>query len=286
MAQKPMDALADQLNEIPAEIADLGAEGEQAQEASEPIDLDKVDTFIFQGQKYTPEELNKAILRQSDYSRKTQEVAQEKKFITNLSADLEYIRENPDQVENFKKVYPEHYHKYLDFVLAKDNSARPEDGVDDDYDLPPQIQERLKKLDKLEEIEAKLQRQEQKEYESQVAMAEKQIDNIFSKFQDKYPYAVEDVVLNRVQSLLDENRDNPGFQLTENTWERVFKAVNNHYQKHFESRYRNQAEAQLKDSERASDSAPGGMAPGRAPRRMSFEDATEAAIQDLSGRSR
>ena len=191
------------------------------------------------------------------------------------------------QVENFKKTYPEHFHKYLDYVLPKANSqSRTEEVDEDDYDVPDHIKAKLKKLDKIDDLEAKLARYEQKEYDAQIEMADKQIDVIFNKFQDKYPYAVEDVVLNRVQSILEENRENPNFKMTENAWERVFKSVNNHYQKHFESRYRSQAEAQLKDSEMASDSAPGGMAPGRAPKKMSLEEATEMAIQDLSGRAR
>lgn len=280
MDEHQSDALAN--NQMTAPEMDSQVKGEQADAGNEPLDLDKVEKFYFRGQELTPEEIDRGFMRQQDYTRKTQELSNERKFIQNLSADLESVRDNPQLAEQFKKIYPENYHKFLEMVNKESSDSYDMDDADENS-LPPHVMEKLKKLD---QIEQKLQAQEKQQHEAQVQAAEKVIDNMFDKFGKQFPYAVEDVVINRVQAMLEENRDNPNFRLTEGTWQRVFKQVNDHYLKQFESRYRSQTEAQLKTSENASDSAPGGMAPGRQPKRLSFEEATEMAIQDLSGRAR
>lgn len=248
---------------------------------SSPLTLDSVDKFVFQGHEYTPEELNRSMLRMNDYTKKTQEIAQEKKFYENLPADLEHIRGNPHLADQFKKLYPSKFHRYVDLILANQENGKDEDDSGNNVErmLPKSVVDKLKKLDQMEE---KLARIEDKSRSNEEAVASKHLDTVFAKYSDKYPYAVEDTVLNQAQALLDANQENPRFKLTEATWERIFKGVNDKYQKQFETKYRNQIESQVKKSERASDSGPGGSAPGRGPSGpRTFAEATEMAIQDL-----
>lgn len=248
------------------------------------LELDRLDRFKFRGQELTPEELDRAILRQQDYTRKTQELAAKSKFQTNLKADLEHVRANPELAERFKKVYPAEYHEYLDLVLSQSEQS----GQVDEQDLSEMSTKELMALKKeIQALKAKVSRVDDidevfKEREREAA--DKHLDNIFQKFSDKFPYAIEDTVLNKAQALLDLNRDNPNFKLTEAAWERLFKQSNDEHFKTFEAKYRSQVENQLKKSEKASDSAPGGSAVGRAPKKWTFNDAEQAVIQELTQR--
>lgn len=252
---------------------------DQAQsEAKSALTLDNVDEFIFQGHKWTPEELNKAMLRHADYTRKTQEIAEQRKYISNLAADLELVRQNPTLVEQFKSVYPKEFHSYLRFAIAE-QKADLSDDADDSVNLPKSVMEKLSKLDKLEE---KLRQMDEMTREREVEAASKQLDVILDKFSGKYPFAVEDAVLNQAQALIDMNKDNPRFQMTEATWERIFKQVNDKIKTKVETQYKSRLEEQLKKNQKAGDIGPGGMAPGRGPSGpRTIAEATEMAIQDF-----
>lgn len=248
-------------------------------ENNSALTLDNVDEFLFQGQKYTPEDLNKAMLRHADYTRKTQELAEQRKYISNLAADLELVRENPKLAEQFKTVYPKEFHSYLRFAMSQ---AKAESDVDEEAsNLPKSVLDKLSKLDKLEE---KMRQLDELTREREVETASRQLDVILDKFSTKYPYAVEDAVLNQAQALIDMNKDNPRFQMTEAVWERLFKQVNERIKTKVETQYKSQLEEQLKKNHKASDSGPGGLAPGRGPSGpKTIAEATEMAIQDLRG---
>lgn len=253
----------------------------------EVVDLDKLDSFMFQGKKYTPEELGRAQMRHDDYTRKTQETAKERKFFMNLSADLSAVGENPKLEASFKQVYPPEFHQFLSLVQkgSRAQSAVQEDAFEtDEADLPKSVLEKLKRIDALE---AKLGRLDEldrtfKERESQ--SVDKHLDTLFSKFEDKFPYAVEDTVLNRAQALIDANRDNPRFRMTEAAWERLFRQSSDEHFKKFEAKYKSQVSNQMEKSQRGSDSAPGGQAPGQPPKRMTIREAALAMEQDLRNR--
>lgn len=271
---------APESNSIPAQGNDHPKEDSD----SSPLTLDSVDKFVFQGHEYTPEELNRAMLRMNDYTKKTQEISAEKKYFENLPADLEHIRGNPHLADQFKKIYPPKFHRYVDLILQNQESGKDEDDSGNNVErmLPKSVIDKLKKLDQMEDKLAEIMNKTQSQ---ETAYFEKQVDSIFAKFSDKYPYAVEDTVLNQAQALLDANDGNPRFKLTEAAWERIFKGVNDKYQKHFETKYRSQIESQVKKSEKASDSGPGGSAPGRGPSGpRTFAEATEMAIQDLKAK--
>jgi hypothetical protein len=272
------------VNPTPSESHD------DAEESSiSPLALDNVDKFVFQGHEYTPEELSRAMLRHADYTRKTQEIAKQRKWESqwqeHLSYDLEKVRDNPQLAQEFRKHYPEKFHRYLDVVLRKTERVQNRDegdGQEAEQKMPSHVVEKLKKL---EAMEAKLEKLDRASRERDEQFAIKHLDTIFSKMSEKYPYAFEDAVLNKAQVLMDENQGNDRFQMTDAVWERVFKSVNDTYAKRVEKTYRSRMESQLKKSEKASDSGPGGAAPGRGPSGpRTFAEATQMAIEDIRAR--
>src|SRR3954464_16064772 len=95
--------------------AEAGA-GEQPK-TPEMVDLESLEKFRYAGREMTPKELQQAVMLQSDYTRKTQQLAEERKYYDNLSADLSAVAQNPQLAAKFKEVYPEKFHDYLAYVL-------------------------------------------------------------------------------------------------------------------------------------------------------------------------
>ena len=275
------------------EIVDANASekgDEQTEGNSDIIELDGADKIKFRGQEYTPEELDQAMLRQSDYTRKSQDVANDRKeieshqnYIDNVAVDLERIRANPALADQFKQVYPEQYHRYLKFVGTPGQvKGKQGDAENNLTNLPPEVTEKLRKLDTLEAKMDKLDRFEQTFRVREVEAADKVLDVVFDKFGKEYPYAVEDSILNTAQSMLEANKDNPKFEITNAAWGRMFKQSNEFYQKRWDKTHGGQVDAQLEASKKASDSGPGGAAPGRQPAKaQTFDEASESMIRDL-----
>lgn len=255
------------------------------QEGNEPqpkasgdlIDLDAQDKFIWQGKEYTPEDLNKAVLMQSDYTKKTQALAEERKFYDNLEYDLDNVLSGLASAEDFKKIYPEKFHGVLDRFLKQTQQVE-EPTSQDQSEEPESLKVALKKI---EELENKLGTYDNKFREEKIEAEQAHLDVIFEKYSDKYDFADEDAVVNHAQRMLEENRDNPNFQFTEGVWERLFKRDHEMRLQKFNEYEKRRQKAQLDKSRRGSDGGPGGEAPGRERKKMTFDEATEMAIQDL-----
>lgn len=247
-------------------------------------ELESLGKFKLHGKEWTFEELNKSMLMQADYTRKTQEIAQDRKYMENLRADLENVRVNPALTERFKQIYPEKFHNYLDLVMqaqsaVEEASESGELTSNEAAKLRAQIERDLEK--KLADKFDKLERVSQTVQEREMEAADKHLQVVLDKLSDKYPYAIQDAVLNRAEKLVLENQNNPHFRMTEALWDRLFKATNSELKSKLESRYKSEIEALSQKSQKASDVPPGGSAPGRAQKKMSFKEAEKAMIEDL-----
>lgn len=242
--------------------ASQGQEGGQSHD-SEPIDLDTVTKVKWEGKEYTPSDFRKMMMFQSDYTKKTQSVAQTQKYYEALSHDLEAIRNNPQLVSEFQKIYPKEFHKYLDNVMPKDwkTGNQSERG-----NLPPEVEEKLARFDSYIK-------------EQEVTAQEAKIESITSKLAQKYPEAIEDVVLARAQALVEQ-----GHSLTQEHWDKLYKTSHDFMLKRMTDRQTKQFDSQKNANLKGRGIGPGGGTPGQAPRKLSFKDATEAAIQDLTGK--
>jgi hypothetical protein len=260
-------------------------------EASSPeqnlIDLDQVEKFRYKGEDWDRERLEKSMLMQADYTRKSQSFAKEKqefakqqKFYDNLAIDLASVAKNPSLVDKFKEIYPEKFHSYLKhYESFMGNPGTPNQGQTAGQPAKPTADPAL--LNRLEQVEGRFREQE-------IAAAEAQLDGVIKKYTEKYPYADENTVTTKAIALLDHLKsqgegDRP---LTERQWDALFKNEHERVKKMAEGRYKEEVKKQIQSNRAARDSASGGSPAGRSPEKRSFKQATEDAIRDMKGLGR
>lgn len=245
-------------------------------------ELDKMEKFKFQGKEWTPKDLEKAILRQQDYTKKTQSLAEERKsfeserkFAENLHYDLQYVRSNPTQatINEFIKLYPEKYHGALKTVLTELQSANRE-----------QMQPTEKKTETVPnydiETANRLNKLETFYHEQEVAKNTAQINATIEKYSKQYPDAISRLVIADVYEA-----HNQGVKVTEQVWEDAFKAVDAQMKEVVKSKYGDLVKKQTEANNKARDVEPGGGTIGRAPAKFkSLADVTKYAIEQETSR--
>lgn len=237
-----------------------GTQGQSV--GTEPYDLDKAEKVRWEGKEYTPDQFRKLMMFQSDYTKKMQTISEEKKYISSLRYDLQAVRGNPKLAAEFMKIYPKEFHAYLDDVMPQDWKTKQSD----ESNLPPEIKEKLERFDSYIK-------------DQEVSREEANIEKITSSLAQKYPDAIEDVVLARAQAIVEQ-----GHNLTREDWDKLYKTSHDFMVKKMAEKQNKQFDAQKNANLRGRGIGPGGGTPGQAPRKMSMKEATEAAIQDLSGR--
>lgn len=224
------------------------------------VEIDSLEKFKFAGRELTPKELQSMILMQSDYTRKTQSLAEERKYMDNLQYDLDKVKMNPNLADQFKQVYPEKYHKYLDYLGS--GQALKQESVQTGID--PALLSDLKMLK--QDMETR-----------KVQAAEKEIDAVFDKYTKKFPYADEEVVISYAQSMLSK-----GQTLNDQVWENIFKFSQEKNQKLADKYYSEKVSKQQSANEKGKDSGAGGGIPGQAPRQFkTLKEAHEAFLKDI-----
>lgn len=238
-----------------------GTSQEQGNPAVEQslVDLDGVERFKFAGREWKPDELKNSYMMHSDYTRKTQEIASERKYFDNLSYDLDKVRGNPALAEEFKKVYPEKFHAYLRYVHQEQKA-----GAVQGQSADPQLMSRL------ESIEKAL-------HEKEVQSIEAKLDLTFNKLSQKYPMADQGVVISLATSLADK-----GQKIDDAMWDKIFKAANDRIQGLAEKHYKTKVTNQIEANRRGKDSAAGGGIPGQAPQKLKMKDVAQTIINDLT----
>lgn len=249
----------------------ISQDGGQKTAEEKLLELDSVQKFKFNGKEWDPKELQKSIMLHSDYTKKTQSLAQERqrlaeeqKFDLNLRYDLENVLRDPSLASEFKKLYPKEYHTLLDTYLQKAGLADQEKPVNQ---VPPEIANRLATIE---------QQLHEKDVEKNIA----EIDATIEKLSKEYPRADIELVISRVKALSDQ-----GHKITSDAWKEVFKWSENRnleaYKKYYSDEFKKQKEA----SQSAKDIQPGGGVPGQAPVvPKNLKEAREAAIAALSGK--
>lgn len=239
---------------------------EQTKAASQIVDLDSLEKFKYAGRELTPKELQSMVMMQSDYTRKTQAIAEERKYYENLQYDLAAVKGRPDLAEKFKSVYPEKFHTYLDYVLDKQamNQNQMPQQQNQKYSMDPEFKSRF------DALEADLQ-------ERKTAAINAELDAKFKTLSEKYPYADEEAAIARAQSLLDR-----GEKITDQVWDAIWKTVNQKNEDLFKKKYSEQFNKQKTANLKGKDAAAGGGIPGQAPRQpRTIKEATRMLEQDM-----
>lgn len=255
---------------------DVQAEPSQGAKQLEAVaDLSKFKKILLDGQELSLDELKKERLRESDYRRKTMELAEERKqhqesakFDVAYRSDLKVIKSQPWRAAEFYKMYPSEYHDEVKWIekLYKDNpslwadgepqgqkqATRPDQGPDLEKLVEEQISRRLKPL---EEKEA---RERERTY-----LAE--MDSRETKLMQKYKRANKFEVYAAAEYLSKEGDNGEPRALTDTDWEKLFKESHERtvdmikQAQAEEFNNQKQANAKLKDVQS------GGGIPGEAP---------------------
>lgn len=255
--------------------ADDAAIQDQADARAQAIlELDKVDRFKFGGQEWTAKDLQASIMRQKDYTQKTQGLAterkafqEEQKFYENLTADLLKVKADPRLVNSFINTYPEKFHAYLDRVL---NENRQTQGQPQSQGQQVDVQ-LLSRLDRLEKSYS----------EQEVAKQEQNIAATVEKFSKAYPDAAnfKELVLGRAYEA-----NMGGAKLNDEAWENIFKSVDQEVKTLLKSKYGELVKKQTDANAKAKDVQSGGGTVGRAPKKFtSFREINTHAFPGMTG---
>ena len=217
-------------------------------EQQDLLDLDSVEKFRFADKEWTPKEFRSAYMMQSDYTKKTQEIAQERKFAENLSIDIKAVLSKPELADKFKEIYPEKYHAVLDQLLENVSNSKQQ-GV-------PAQQENESNSD----FAKRLEQVEKRFHEQEVEAASAQIDATFSKLSEQYPMADEEVVITRAQALIEK-----GTKVDDRVFNELFKQSHDRNKERLEKHYSKQVGKQKEANAKGKDMASGGGIMGRAP---------------------
>jgi hypothetical protein len=245
-----------------------GTPGKEGATPQQLVDIDKLEKFLMAGKEWTRKDLMQSILMQSDYTRKTQEISQERKFYDNLSADLEALKRDPALVDQFKKIYPEKFHAYLKTIgindsLQRENAQR--NGLD------PEAQARL------DRIEGRFREQDEK-------VLNQHLDSLSKKFGEKYSFADENEVLAKAEVLLarKEQAGEKDPQISDAEWEKLWEGAHKRIEAKATQRFNAQYEKQKRANMEGRDIAAGGGTPGPTPNGIkTVKDAEEAMIRIL-----
>lgn len=254
-----------------------GNETPQAPEttkAPDVLDLNSIEKFRYGDQEWTPKDLQGALLRQADYTKKTQALAEsrkslesEQRYWENLYDDLEALKSNPSLIAKFKEVYPEKFHAYVGKLGLKEQLASGTTGSTRD----PELVARLEALEK-------------QTLEREIAANNAILDKTFGELKTKYPYADEESVLVRAESLISRAKERgESFDFNQEVWDKLFSQVNSRIEGVAKSRQTAQYEQQKTANQAGRDTPAGGATPGRKPGYKTFDEATAAAIKALGG---
>jgi hypothetical protein len=249
----------------------------KAEAQAQIAELEKIGTFKYQGKTWSVGELEKAMLRQQDYTKKTQSVAEERKAIEedrkyydNLYYDLEKVKANPSLANEFVSLYPEKFHSYLESVLANTNTQMPQQA--ETRQTPTYAQPDIKLLSRLDRLEKTYQQQE-------VEKTTQEIQKTMDGLSKKYPDALPEVCLARAYEA-----HNAKVKMTPEVWEDIYKTSDKQMKDWAKARYGELVNKQKTANEKARDVDPGGGTLGRAPKVFKkFDDITNNMIESLKG---
>lgn len=242
-------------------------------------DLSKFKEIMLDGQKLTLDQLRKERLMQSDYTKKTQELAKQRqeseKYSSNVWADLEKVKQNPALAAEFKKIYPAQYHQALRFVMqqqAMQQTQQPQQAS-----LPPELEEKISRYDQFIDQTMK------EKVEAERQALDKSLETIESNLQKKYPradaitaYTLADQ--KRLQIEQETGQKLSPKEINEQFMEPFFKASHEHQLKQFNEWNKEQAKTARNVNRQASDVGRGGGTPGSAPAKVRLKDVADQVI--------
>lgn len=244
-----------------------------SKEQQDLVDLDSLEKFKFEGREWSRKELRDAYLMQSDYTKKMQALAEQRKqfesssgdmkFYNNLQSDLDTVKSNPNLVDQFKKIYPEKFHRFLN--TGTNETQKQASNVS------PEVEELRKQVQEIKST-----------YEEQKIQAiEAELDVKFTKLTEKYPYADTEAAISRAQALIDKN-----VTVDDKVWDDIFKTVHERNMKLADKYYSDKINKQKQANTAGKDSAAGGGIPSQAPKKArNIKEATNDALEYMAAQN-
>lgn len=273
---------AAEVKETPNSVGDSAPEGAApekvskeaagTEKAQEILELDKLERFRFGGKEWSPKDLRNATLRHEDYTRKTQEVAEARKYAENFPADLRTVLREPHRLQEFRQLYGK-YPQYVEHA----ESLLKEMGQRNGQPQGTQQPENDPYASRFEKIEGVLSQWSQAQQEAQTKQIESWLDNQFETLSKKYTYADPEVITARA-----EVASRSGTQITPEVLEKLFKANDSEVKDRFDRVYSQKVTKQLETSRKGKDVGTGGGIPGGAPKGFkTIKEATNAFLADI-----
>lgn len=262
--------------ETPSQDVQSQGASKDAAIADAVSELEKLGKFKFQGKEWTAEDLKKAVLRQEDYTRKTQKLSEEGKYQKALYWDLKSVRENPQLAAQFRQLYPKEYHSLVDQVLGELQNTEPRQGQQSPSAEPKYLPIDPDVANRFEKVEAYVR-------EKEVSAIESQLETWDAKFADKYKLADQESIYAKADALYTARKaEDPDFKFTEQLWEKLYKADHDRHTHRYEGHYRTLQKSQLDAGLKGRDVASGGGTPSQGPKEYkTIREARDAAMAEF-----
>lgn len=235
-------------------------------QAESILDLDTVERFRFSGQEWTPKDFQSSLMRQQDYSRKTQDLAKERRFVENFAFDARRVLKEPSLLSEFERHYPKNYTDLLRAALQEEQESQTQQdakGTRQGANIDPSIAQKLEKYDRL------FDSIEKEKHQTEIQKFETEIDQTMGKLNEKYPNVkkFEDAVLAKAEMYYAKNGS-----LTPDTWEKIYKQVDGVIKGISDEYYKKQFNSQKQANLQGKDVASGGGIPSQAPEKIALKD--------------
>jgi len=250
-----------------------------AQTAQAIADLSKFKEVNINGQKMTIEDLQKSIMRQADYTKKTAELARQRqeaeKYSKNVWADLEQVKQNPQLAAEFMRIYPKQYHQALRFVMQQQtNAQQPQQQPQVD---PLAIEERFSRYDQF------INQTMNEKVEAERQALDKTLETIETSLTKKYPKADAITAYTLAEQRRAQIEQETGQKLSprdinEQFMEPFFKASHESRLKEFNQWQKEMAKTARSVNKQASDVGRGGGTPGAAPAKTKLKDVADQIL--------
>lgn len=274
----------------PSQVSEVSGQPELEAKTTEPqtpaalADLDKLERVRLGGKELSVKELRDSFLRHSDYTKKTKEVAEARKFAENFHHDFLRVVREPSLIEQFKQIYPKAYHAQVEQYLSEQSGAVDQDQTEEaGQQIPADVQQVVDKLlaAKLKPYEPKFQRLEQWETtvkEQETRAIEEQITTIHDRLEKKYPFADPDLVDFRVQLAKEKGVDITTANLSK-VYESVYKDLHEGQKSRLDQQRKTQVDEQVKAGRESRDVGAGVGIPAAPPKKYnSISEVTKDAL--------
>lgn len=247
------------------------------------------------GTEMSRDELTRAIMRQQDYTKKTQELAKERreleefktrtsqeseqfKYQSNYTADFRKIQANPALLSEFFETYPKEYHAKILSDLQR-MGQESQNKVDPVY---------AKALQRQHEFESELKSLKEERHQENIMFVDSRLKSLESTLSQKYPkadmstvYAQLDIEAQRQGVDIQAIKANP--QLLDQTMEKLAKDSHERYLKSYEEYAKEQSKKQIEANKKGSDIGRGGGAPNSPPTKTKLKDVDMVAAMRAAG---